>query len=336
MLTNQCNLKCKHCIRSFTTECDFISQESFEIAITRIIEYNKCEAIFITGGEPSIHPDFPNFVSRLYQLSIPRLCVCTNGTSVFFSKDNAAAIQSFPELVWQVSLDGDSLTHNRMRGENTFLKTTSTIKLLRELGVRVDVSTVVNTQNINSVYNLYPLLKELGIYRWMISPELPFGESRDKYQIDSVHWNSFVDFILNKCSDLRIRIVKLYDTHLLEQLSEEQIKELSCSSIPNCGSGSKKIYITPDLNVYPCTCLPHYSIGNLKDNSIESLTSNHLCQYIINHPLVENSPCNSCKYYVFCKGGCLGMSYHTFGKINVGDSRCPIFNQLLHNTSRKL
>lgn len=332
MITNRCNLKCKHCIRSFTTECDFISKEYFEIANKRILEYGKCNAIFVTGGEPTIHQEFSQIISRLNQLSIQRLCICTNGTTPFFSTNNIPLIQSFPKLIWQISLDGNADMHNIIRGENTFSKAMSTIKMLRAINLRVDISTVVNNTNIDSIFNLYQLIKDVGIARWLISPEMPFGKSRDEYQIDCVRWNCFVDDILNTC-DIKIRIPKLYDIHLLNKLSAEQIKELSCSSIPHCGSGKKKIYITPDLKVYPCTCLPQYSIGNLKNDSIESITSSPLCQYIIDHPMLEESPCNSCKFYPFCKGGCLGMSFHTFGKINVGDSRCPIFKQGLHDIS---
>ena len=41
------------------------------------------------------------------------------------------------------------------------------------------------------------------------------------------------------------------------------------------------------------------------------------------YALKEESECQKCEYKTFCNGGCVGMSYHYFGELGMGDKRCP-------------
>ena len=43
--------------------------------------------------------------------------------------------------------------------------------------------------------------------------------------------------------------------------------------------------------------------------------------------VLDDSDCSKCKYLKVCNGGCIGMSYHYFKKIGMGDYRCPLINK---------
>ena len=92
----------------------------------------------------------------------------------------------------------------------------------------------------------------------------------------------------------------------------------------NCGSGRDKLYVYPDFNVYSCTCLTDFCLGNLKKNALEEILMGEGIRLFSEYKIGSDVICGECKYFAFCKGGCIGMSYHYFGTIGKGDIRCPI------------
>ena len=76
------------------------------------------------------------------------------------------------------------------------------------------------------------------------------------------------------------------------------------------------------MEVYGCTCLEDYPLGNLKCNTLREIIESELYLKLSECKLLEDSPCNSCRYVVLCNGGCPGMSKKFFGDIGMGDIRC--------------
>ena len=74
-----CNLKCKHCYierNTFGQNKDFLDIKKIKNALKIVKDYNV-KLIYLTGGEPTIHPDF-NQIMRMC-LKISSVCVLTNG-----------------------------------------------------------------------------------------------------------------------------------------------------------------------------------------------------------------------------------------------------------------
>lgn len=157
---------------------------------------------------------------------------------------------------------------------------------------------------------------------WKVEPELPFGCGNWNDCIDISNWNVLVDNLISLCP-FELRIKKLFDFSLLEFLSREKLEELKIRKFSNCGGCRSKIYIYPDFLVYPCTCLTDFPIGDLKVNSYREIINSSRAAQFMNYTLDKESLCNQCKYVWFCNGGCIGCSYHYFGKIGMGDGRCP-------------
>ena len=129
---------------------------------------------------------------------------------------------------------------------------------------------------------------------WKISPLLPFGCAKEEDSISIDEWNNLVDYVLDN-AEVVVKIKKLFEFSILDKFIENgRIKDIAIVS--NCGDVKSKLYVYPDLTVYPCTC------------------------YKVN----DDSSCASCKYLKYCNGGCIGMSYNHFGELGRGDYRCPM------------
>ncbi|WP_086235084.1 radical SAM/SPASM domain-containing protein [Campylobacter devanensis] len=321
LLTEKCNLSCSMCIRGkqdgTNLDLNFITNE---IVLKNFLGHR----VVITGGEPTMHPKFPEIVNKISNYA-KSVIITTNGTSHnYFSK-----IITKDNLHFQVSIDGDENYHNLIRGQNTFKKTLSTVKFFDNAKAKYSIASVVNKNNIDSMENLEQELRKLNNLKfWRLSYEMPFGSSNFKNMMTVKEWNSFVDKVL--CfSTIKTKIQKIFPFELVKQHAEAiKNSKIKIGQVNNCGSGKDKIYIYPDLNVYPCTCLTDFPIGNLKEESLEKILDGKKNKEFSNYT-PKNNVCLKCEYLKFCNGGCIGMSYHYFGELGMGDIRCPFIQETI-------
>lgn len=329
LLTSLCNLNCKMCIRSDlkfnTINFDSLSQ----------VFNNSCwknDDFVLTGGEPTLHKDFIKCVN-FFSEKAHSVAITTNGTTNYYIDK----LKGLKNLMLQISLDGDQQYHDSVRGENTFSKVKNTIDKLEKTNVNYCVASIVNRNNVDKIKYLIPFLSKLKKLKfWRLMYELPFGKADRSFMLSSSEWNNFVDSII-PLVPFKLLVKKHFAFDLYDQILKNEDKALKykMNRIRNCGSCKRKIYIYPDFNVYPCTCLTDFPIGNLLKDNIQDIINSPAADTFINYKLDPNLPCNDCKYYEFCFGGCIGMSYHLLGKLGGGDIRCPkiqkYYNEQIEN-----
>ena len=317
LITERCNLHCSHCIRKVKTrgDCDF-SYDNLSLLLNRVDELFKQHTYIITGGEPTLHPDFCAIVNQTIE-SEGSVAITTNGTNAGSFVPLRASAKN---IVVQVSLDGNRETHDSIRGAGTFDLSVRTIKKLLASGFRVTVASVVSKINAASFSLLSEVLSQLHIPSWSLSMEQAFTADAKSRALTTNEWNSFVDEII-KTANVPIKIRKQFDFDLFEKMEAKIGKEhIAKCAIPNCGLGWTKVYIYPDGTVLPCTCLPELAIGNIFTDNPVLLRKQF--EGIRCEPS-ENSVCHTCRWNYFCKGGCPGHSLRRTGVIGLGDERCP-------------
>ena len=126
-----CNLKCKHCYiekNPYKQEKDFIPLDKIKNALLQTRGENL-SSIYLTGGEPLMHPDF-NTILRMC-LKFSNVTVMTNGVMI---NDKKARFlrkiddENTNETIYRVSLDHfDELKNDEIRGRGSFRKAMSAI-----------------------------------------------------------------------------------------------------------------------------------------------------------------------------------------------------------------
>ena len=303
------------CIRG-SKNANYLSYESIDNPV--ILSSLRGKDVVVTGGEPTLHRQFEQIVFLLSQYS-RTVTVCTNGILNYY----VPSIFENGNVKIQISLDGDVTTHDSIRGVGTFDRIWHTIQLLESDEIHYQIATVVSHRNMGKIHSLRNQLSTLTCLDfWSCSYEMPFGFGSKNDIMSADEWNSFVDSIL-RGSSIRIKIKKIFAFELFEKYKnrlDELYQNHHCS---NCGSGNNKLYIYPDLNVYPCTCLTDFPLGNLSTESLNKILEKPITEQFANYQLAETSLCNACEYKRYCNGGCIGMSYHFFHKLGMGDIRCP-------------
>ncbi len=81
IFTHGCNFRCPYChnpeLLKGTDADDLTSESILEFLKTRL---DKLDAVTISGGEPTIHPDLPDFISAIKELGF-LIKLDTNGTN---------------------------------------------------------------------------------------------------------------------------------------------------------------------------------------------------------------------------------------------------------------
>lgn len=145
-----CNLRCKHCYierNPYKNEEDFISTEKIKQNLL-MVKNKDLKSIYLTGGEPLLHPDF-NQILRMC-LKVSNVTVLSNGTMI---NDKKARFlrkiddESQFETIYRISLDSiDELENDALRGRGSFRKALLAIFSLLKYEFNPIIS-VVNYKN---------------------------------------------------------------------------------------------------------------------------------------------------------------------------------------------
>ena len=319
VLSTKCNLRCSHCIRNFTEKTsNELEYEDTKSIFDSIYKNNPKTHLILTGGEPTLHPNFFPILSYAETL-FKNITVCSNGV---YSDDILKQIVTYSKSVVQISLDGTKEIHDLIRGDGNFEKSINSIRQLTSHNILTTISTTVNKQNKHSILELGNILSKFKINKWQIEMEQVFSEKEAEKKLNISEWNSFVDLIVNQIK-LPLSIKKIYDFDVFKKMEIKYGKEfLAKIANPNCGCCKSKYYIYPDKTVRICTCIENVLLGNLRHETLDTILKRMPSMRRI-LDVRENTPCYNCEWLYFCNGGCPGYSNYIFKEFGHGDIRCP-------------
>lgn len=133
-IDERCNLRCAHCFVSATkVGASMPLDEIVEKLIPQLIDCHV-RRVTLTGGEPTIHPDFLDVV-RAFRAADMDVGVCTNATTL--TADQIAELAGIGGVHCNVSLDGfRAESHGKFRGDrNSFAVTVATVRELGRAGL---------------------------------------------------------------------------------------------------------------------------------------------------------------------------------------------------------
>ncbi len=326
ILTKDCNLSCDFCIRDYSHNIEyFLDIRKLDLILTEIEKNFSNINLILSGGEPTLHSDFHIILSKACERFL-NITINTNGTTNYFESTIFKELINKYKITIQISIDGYRGLHNSIRGLNAYDKSIETIRHLSVFDniSLVIASTVSSKSFLNSFNKLYSDVSLISNVRWDIKRVSYSGRanSLDFCYLTNDDWNTIVDKVEELDTLNLVHIYKTFDFNFLDNISDDIIRTLEKTTIKNCGSGTEKIYIYPNLDVLACTCYENNPSGNLNNEKLDNIlkSRNHL--NIINQT-IDNKTCNDCRYKVLCNGGCLGSGYSTYRKHNIADIKCP-------------
>jgi MoaA/NifB/PqqE/SkfB family radical SAM enzyme len=161
-ITNECNLRCKHCYHESYVKDDINLSKLIQIAdklCNALDKWKKKGSFSITGGEPLMNSEnLFGLLDHLETRDIDRIDLLTNGTLLTDNIiDKLKVYKKLRRL--QLSLEGLADTNDKIRGLYSYNKTIETIDNLKRNGIVVSIMMTVGKHNQDEVI---PLAEELA------------------------------------------------------------------------------------------------------------------------------------------------------------------------------
>lgn len=321
-VTPRCNLRCIYCFPNAYEHSKVFrapSLESLQCVAEQLVRA-KVLKVTISGGECLLIPNTWEVVRRLKNAGI-RVTLLSNGTTI-----DASTIEMIKthQVSLGISLDAPNEQTNAItRGPGAFRKTVHAIDAAATAGVSIAVLVTVTRHNFPLLDEHLSFLESIGVRCVTLQDLRPFGtkEDYDRHRLTVNQETILNDYLaLLKAKHPACLI---YPTELLSFS-----KDTTSGRIMNCPAGDNNGYIDFYGDLYPCTSLPSFKLGNLiGDSSLielwqrsEAITTLRQLKAM---PLDALPECSVCSNRLHCEGGCRGDALFYSGDVLGLPSRCP-------------
>jgi radical SAM protein with 4Fe4S-binding SPASM domain len=315
-LTSHCNNACVGCGNVFARDLGEMPLEQWT-ALLDMLQPHVVN-IRVTGGEPTLHPQFSQIILAIDRLAVP-FVLFTNGVWRNRQKIIRVLLDCRNLDGVLISLHGkDNASHRQFVGQDSFEETVKSIREATRAGLLVNTNTVLTCANFRDVEVIAQLSLGLGA--------------------------SFVAF--SRYYGAPIPITALSEAELLEAV--ESVHTLKAQGLPvrfnnnvpacfsghpskSCPAGITHCTVDPLGNVRPCNHVP-VTFGNLFECSIEELWRSEKARWW--RGLIPQA-CYQCAEFDSCRGGCKAMALK-LDKKRDPLMRAPLVSKLRHHVPRRL
>lgn len=314
-ITRACNLRCPHC---FVEAGPPREVEMSTDRILRLLDEWAEMGVFsvvITGGEPSLHPDFLEIVRYAHSLGFT-VAIASNGMPL-----TEKVLEQIPQddVIISVSLDG---IHGAgaATGESDFDAVTRKLLKIRDYGFHTSIMTTTTHDNVGDLQTFINFAIDNNVSLRSV-PFSPLGRGRlykelmnqvadiekaAQFWVAEEKWERIKDRELGLCSGkvFNFLITMVY-------------------SMRRCMSGRGLCYITSDGTVWPCTNCSGGKVlagGSLLERSFADIWNDDdwpirkITWKNFLEKTCQGCPINSDEY--FCTGRCPSNSYAQTGTLN--------------------
>lgn len=190
ILTSRCNQRCLHCYGDYGMYVppNELTGNEWDLVFQDLVK-NNVFYVNISGGEPTVHPDFVEILNSLRKHKLHYI-MTTNG---LFSEKVLKKIIEVEELLigLKISLDGpDYISNGYIRrdvkneiNESEFNRTLNNLRRLKEEDIPFTIATCIHKGNINRMDEMLALILELKPISWYLSTISTSGRSLDNLEI---------------------------------------------------------------------------------------------------------------------------------------------------------
>ena len=203
--TLNCNFNCRHCGSSAGRQKHCTNELTTEeiVSVFRSISTKtspKNIMLAITGGEPLLRADLFEVMKEAHRLGF-RWGMVTNGYLVTPKIIRQMKDTGMSTVV--VSIDGIEKKHDNFRQTpGAYQKAINAVKLLVDSNFvkNVQITTVVNQNNIDDLELMYQTFSKLKIHSWRVVNMDPIGRAQDnkKLLLKPNQFKKMIDFIKEK------------------------------------------------------------------------------------------------------------------------------------------
>lgn len=266
-LTQRCPNRCIHCS---SMSCPEAKKELDTAVVIDVLDDAKAlgaKVVCLSGGEPFLHPGFLEIVAHAHDLGL-KVYVYSSGITLQGEKPasiSSDTLSSIKEIVEKLIINIEASTptlYDQIMGTDFggFELMRQTISTSVQLGIKVEAHMVPMNINVGEIQNVITLCKQWGISRVSFLRLVLQERALDNMQLTCL---DTIDYVITQQEIAELKDINKGSIRV-------GIPFRSCSERVNCWTGTSKLNIRYDGNVYPCEAfkndLPHGLTGAYPDN----------------------------------------------------------------------
>ena len=334
-VTRACDLACVHCRAEAQESPDpreLTTEEGYAL-LDEIRRFGKPMFVF-TGGDPLKRPDIFDLAAYAREIGLyPSLS--PSGTPLL-NRENIERAAKAGVNTLSISIDAPTPeSHDAFRGvPGSFELSARAARTVRELGLRLQINTVVTAYNVDMLDAMADLVTDLGAQRWEVFFLVPTGRGETLERAPAQRYELVAHWLYDQAGQRDFHITAVEAQHyrrvVLERLAQEQRRDplevLSESRsghgrfLPGMNSGNGFVFISHIGEVYPSGFLPAVA-GNVRTDSLVDVYRHHPMFLDLRNPDELRGRCGRCPYREIC-GGSRARAYAVTGDYLAEDPFC--------------
>lgn len=254
-ITRNCNLACSYCFIKAEKGAPDVPTE-YVSKIAEFMGQNGLMEVRLTGGEPTVHPDFLDIMHKFKQEGV-YVSVATNGLWNKRVRDTLFK----EEHLWVIcSVDGPKDIHEKYR-PGTFDIIIKNLRTLKDKNPssRIRLTTVLTRENMNHIYDLGAVCQAVGAESITVIPLRP--QVRDpnivNQMIKGYEFRGVIEDLIRATEYFGIKFTTTMETDYKEKIYRDPIvrKRSSCAAGREATNLDYNA-ITGEFQVYACSYSP--------------------------------------------------------------------------------
>ena len=331
-LTRACDLACKHCRAEATERRDprELGTGEARALLNEIRAFgNPLPQLVMTGGDPLKRPDFFELVQHGVGLGIP-VSVAPSGTRLL-TEDAIRSLKANGIQSMSLSIDGSTAaSHDRFRGvDGCFESTLQAARCVTEESIPLQINTLITTETITGLPEVFRLLLDLGIMRWSLFYLIGTGRGRDLLEIRPSQCEALHHWLydLSKTAPFAIKATEAPHFRRVasvrmraEGLDEAAIPRTAIGRGFGIRDGNGIMFISHTGDVYPSGFLP-VSAGNVRQQTPVTIYRHSDLFTRLRDVEGYSGKCGRCEFHGIC-GGSRARAFAATGDPMGSDPLC--------------
>ncbi len=276
-ITSECNNDCEYCCsKNLRGKKQFLSYEEVEHFLDWLDSDVEENNIYITGGEPTLHPDLKKILNRCSFFTKTTLM-----TNLLCSKELIKDLLEINYITWNIS------TNPKKELENTFIENLDYLlsqkNIIKENKNTIGLSITLyenineNAKNINKIFSLLEKYNEVITY---VEPRIamPVSDGK-KYELTNhtEQVSMIVSNINNLYPQINIKFTKcaINNCQIAPALYGKLLENPKVSNLGFTCKYNSSIAILPDKSQLPC---PYFDL-KFKTNEYKNFPKGNIAKH---------------------------------------------------------
>ncbi len=346
--TQACDLACVHCRATAQSE-PLPGELTYVEGLALIDEVAEMgtSVMVLSGGDPLKRKDLPELIWHGKSRGLRMGTIPAATPRLTFEALRALQEAGVDQLAFSLDVS-TAAAHDGFRGvPGAFAKTMEAIDWAHQLGMRLQINSVMSPYNFDDVDDLIALVRSLGIVFWEVFFLVPVGRGTQLAGLTAAQY----EYLFGKIYDVAKSapfVVKVTEAphyrrfHMQQRMTEEGIdprrldwrgvelpEELRRMSGPrgsiglapqSINAGKGHLFIAYNGEVYPSGFLP-LSAGNVRTSTLQELYRDAPLFRALRNPDLLKGRCGECEYRGVC-GGSRSRAYAVTGDYLAAEPCC--------------